>query len=189
MGEEHRRFVLDRRVLVHGRVDLGFEILDQLFTFSLHADGFAVDLDHLPPRGAPGRVGVGDDWSDLRQRVVVFLRQTGVAGEDDVRLCVGDGFEIDAVGLVEESRGLGVEFLEPVLDPGEDPVAVVIAEVRPRHADRDDAEGQRNLVIGPIDGGDPLGLLRDLRRSESMLDGHRLPRAVTAVGFVGGVGR
>ena len=187
VGEEHRLFTLDVRVRVGGRGDPLLEVGDEILALLLLADGLGLDLDVLAPRGAPGGLALreGDGRGDLGELVVLFLVESGVAGEDDVGLRVGDGLVVDAVGLVEQDRRLvtgGAQVVELVLHPGQD---VGAAEVGLGHADRDHAEGERDFLVLEVDGGDALGVGRDLGGAEGMLDGD-----VAAVGaVVGGAGR
>ena len=102
---------------------------------------------------------------------------------------VGDRLEVDAVGLVEQHRGLGAELVERVLDPRQHAVAVVVAPRGLAHADRDDAEGERNLVIRPRHGRDALRLRLDRRLAVGVLDRDgEAPSAVAGGRSVGAVG-
>ena len=161
------------------------QVLDQGLALVLEAEGLGVHLDHLVDRRAPGDLGVGDDRRDLGEGVVLLLRQAGVCGEDDVGLGVGDGLVVDAVGLVEQHRGVGAELVELVLDPGQHAVVVVVAPGRLAHADRHDAEGQRHLVVRPRDRRDALGLLGDRGLAVDVLD--RDGEGVIGCGVAAGV--
>ena len=149
------------------------EVGDQLVALVRQADRGGVQADHVLVGGAPRHIRIGDDGRDLGQGVVLLLREAGVGREDDVRRGVGDGLEVDAVGLVEEDRGFGAELVERVLDPGQHAVAVVVAPGRLAHADGDDSESERNLVVRPGDGRDALGLRLDRRLAVRVLDGDR----------------
>ena len=147
------------------------EVGDQLLALLGQAHRLAAHQDHVLDRRRPGDVRVGHDRGDLAERVVLVLGQAGVRRQDEVRLRGRDRLEGDAVGLVEEHRGLGAQLLELLLDPGQDAVIVVVAPARRAHADRHDAQGQRHLVVGPGDRGDPLGLGLDRGLAEGVLDG------------------
>lgn len=130
----------------------------------------SVVADHVAPRRRPGGLRVGDGGGDLAQRVVVLLGEARIGGEDHVRVGVGHGLEIDAVGLVEQDGGLGAQFGELLGDPRQQAVTVVVAEVGGGHTDGHHAQREGNLVVGPVDGGDPLRLGRDGRGAEGVLD-------------------
>ena len=187
MGEEHGGLSLDLRVLGRGGLDLGLQLADELLALFLQAQALAVELDHLPPGGAPRGLGVGDDGRDLAEGVVLLLGQAGVAGQDDVGGGVGHGLEVDAIGLVEQHGGLGVEFLQLLLHPGQDAVVVVVAEVGGGHTDGDHAQCEGDLVVGPGDGGDALGLGLDGGGAQGVLDGDRRPVPGGLGLLVGGV--
>ena len=185
MGEEHDVLTGDLGMLGSCVGDLLLELGDEFFALVFLADRLAVQLDRLAPRCAPGGHRVCDHGSDLAEGVVVLLRQTRVAGEDDVGLGVGDSFEVDAVGLVEQHRCGRLEFLELLLHPREHAITVVITEVGRRHTNRHHSEGQRHLVVGPVHRRDAFGLFVDRRGPEGVLDGDRRPVAVPRPVLVG----
>ena len=158
-------------VVAHLLLEDRLVLLDERLALLLEAQPLRVLGDRLLPRGAPRGFRVGDDRRDLGEGVVLLLRDPGVAGQDDVRLRGRDGLEIDAVGEVVGIGHLRAHLLDLVLDPREDAVAVVVAVGGGLHDDRDDAQGQRGLVVTPRDGRDALGLLLDDGLAERVLDG------------------
>src|SRR5690625_6952039 len=110
------------------------------YTTLFRSHGGGIDGAPRAPGGAPGDLGEGHGRGALAEGVEVLLGEPRVCGEDDLGPGVTHTLEVDAVGLVEEHRDLTAQLLELRLDPGKQPVVIVITESRGSHALRDRSE-------------------------------------------------
>src|SRR5699024_104994 len=172
VGDHHGGGTLDLRGCFDRLGDRVLEVGDVLGALLGQSQTLAVVFDHLPPGRGPCGFGISHGGGDLGEQVVVLLGQPGIGGQDDVGSGVGDGFEIDAVGLIEQGGLVTAEFGQLVRDPGVDAIAVVVAPHGLRHAYRDDAQGQWYLVVAPVHGRHSLGLGLDDRLAEGVVDLH-----------------
>ncbi|MNF95079.1 hypothetical protein D3C84_778170 [compost metagenome] len=124
-------------------------ILNELLAFCLHAHAFSIEFNLLAPGRYPRLRLVSDDWSDLAQCLIFFLRNTGVCCKNNIWLCIRDCFEIKAVRILENVRFINAELFQLSCRPRKQSAAVFNAIVRCREAYRHNAECERNVMVRP----------------------------------------
>ncbi len=188
-GGHHGGGACELRVLGLRRREPGLDVLDQLLGLGLLAERPADDLGLPLPRDAVVRVllGLGHHRGDLRQGLVLVLRQPRVQGEDQVRGERGDLLHLRSrAGVLQYGRKGAAAQLAG--GPGADGTRVPAQPLG--RADRHLAEGQHGVLVGQADRDDPLGRGRDGDAAVLVLDGHREGAAVrrggTGIGGAGG---
>ncbi|MNI46175.1 hypothetical protein D3C73_1006260 [compost metagenome] len=176
-------FALDLRILAQLLVNQGFGILDQLLAFRLHAHTFSIQQHLFTPGSCPRSSRISDNRSDLAQCVVVFLCDTGVSGQNNIRISIRDGFEIKTVSILENVRIGYAQLVQLLFGPREQSAAVLNTEVRCGEADRNHTKCQCNVMVGPLNRNYPFRLALDDSLAQCMLDRNRILCSISGWGF------
>ena len=174
MGHEHRGFSREFRMFRAGLCNLGVEPRNQRLPLGGHPHARAVQRDHLAPIGGPGRLRISHHRGDAAERGIILRGKAGIGRQDHIGLGRRHRLEVDPVALVKEHRRRGAQFRQTRLDPGQDAIPVVIAEIRPRKAHRHHPQRQRHLVVAPGHRGDADRLFGQDGCAEGMVDFQRI---------------